>query len=380
MIYLDNAATTWPKPETVYQAMLEAVRDKGANPGRGSHNLAREAGRIIYETRELLAQLFNVADPARIIFTCNATDSLNLALKGFLQAGDHVITSSMEHNAMARPLKILEEKGVEVTYLACTEEGILSPCQVAEAIKENTKLVALNHASNVVGTIQPIEEIGQITRTKGIKFLLDAAQTAGVLLLDVEKIGIDLLAFPGHKSLLGPQGTGGLYIREGIDLVPAREGGTGGNSESFYLPEILPDRYESGTPNTPGIAGLGAGVKFILEKGIAKIREHEEELTKQFLRGLKTIEKIKVYGVQDSTRQAPVVALNIGEEGSSEIAFILDKAFGIAVRAGLHCAPLAHKTIGTLDQGVVRFSFGYFNTAEEIEYTLDSLQKIAARI
>lgn len=381
MVYFDNAATTWPKPDSVYQAMVEAVRDKGANPGRGSHRMAVEAGRIIYETRELLATLFNIRDPARLVFTCNATESLNLAIKGYLKPGDHVIASSMEHNAVSRPLKALEDSGVEVTYLASSsQQGVLEPSLVEKEIKSNTKMVVINHASNVNGTIQPIEEIGQITNRRKVTFLLDAAQTAGVFPLDVEKMHIDLLAFPGHKSLLGPQGTGGLYIREGIELVPPRLGGTGGNSESQYLPEVLPDRYESGTPNTPGIAGLGAGVKYIIQRGLDNIREHEQKLTAYFLEGLNSIEKVKVYSPKDNMKQAPVVSLNIGEEGAQEIGYILDKAFDIAVRAGLHCAPWAHQTMGTIDQGSVRFSFGCFNTEKEIEYALDCLKKIAARV
>lgn len=380
MVYLDNGATTWPKPQTVYEAMVEAVKDKGANPGRGSHRMAREAGRVIYETREILAKFFNVADPARIVFTSNATESLNLAIKGLLKPGDHVLTSSMEHNAVSRPLKLLEDAGVEVDYLPCSETGLLDPSTVKKAIKNNTRLVVINHASNVNGTIQPIQEIGKITRESKVTFLVDGAQTAGVIPLDVEKMNIDLLAFPGHKSLLGPQGTGGLYIREGIDLIPAREGGTGGNSESPYLPEVLPDRYESGTPNTPGIAGLGAGVQFILSQGLEKIWQHEQQLTQQLIKGFQSIEKVKIYGLQDASQQAPVVSINIGEEGSSEVAFILDKAFDIAVRAGLHCAPLAHRTMGTINQGTIRFSIGYFNTPEEIEYTLECVKKIAAEV
>lgn len=380
MVYLDNAATTWPKPESVHQAVVESIRDKGANPGRGSHQMAMEAGRIIYETRELVAKLFNVADPARIVFSCNATEALNLGIKGLLKPGDHVLTTSMEHNSVTRPLKALEETGVEVDFLPCSPEGLLNPQQISESVKGNTKLVVINHASNVNGTIQPIEEIGKITKEKGLIFMVDAAQTAGVFPLDVETMNIDLLAFPGHKGLLGPQGTGGLYIGAGVDLVPAREGGTGGNSESPYQPEVLPDRFESGTPNTPGIAGLGAGVKFVLEKGLDEIRKHEQELTKQLLTGLQSIDKVKIYGLGDALKQAPVVSINIGEEGSSEVAFVLDRAFQIAVRAGLHCAPLAHQTMGTITQGTVRFSLGYFNTGEEIEYTLESIKKIAAEV
>lgn len=379
MIYLDNAATTWPKPPEVTQAMLDAVAVNGANPGRGGHQMALEAGRIIYRTRELLAHLFNINDPSRIIFTYNATDSLNMALYGSLAPGDHVITSRAEHNAVYRPLKLLESKGVEVTYVPCSPEGLIKLEELKNSVRSNTKLIVMTHASNVLGTVQPIEEIGRFAKEKGLIFLVDAAQTAGVLDIDVEKMNIDLLAFPGHKSLYGPQGTGGLYIRPGYEITPFRAGGTGGNSESPYLPEILPDRYESGTPNTPGIAGLGAGVSFILATGIDKIRCHEQKLTGQFLAGLRDIEQVKLYGLGKED-QAPVVSLNLGEEGSAEIAHILDKAFGIAVRAGLHCAPLAHQTMQTLDQGAVRFSFSYFNTEAEIEYTLDCIKKIVQEL
>ncbi len=380
MIYLDNAATTWPKPEETIIAMEECMRNAGANPGRGGHKMALDAGRTILQTRESVAKLFNVNDPIRIVFTGNATESLNLALKGFLKPGDHVITSSMEHNAVARPLYVLQRRGVEVTEIRCSPQGVLDPREVAKAVKKNTSAIIIIHASNVVGTIMPIEEIGRISREKGICFMVDAAQTAGLLDIDVEKMNIDLLAFTGHKSLYGPQGTGGLYVREGIQMEPLMEGGTGSSSESLEQPESLPDKFESGTPNTPGIAGLGAGVKFINSKGLAQIRKHEQELVDRFLEGLKQIKGIEIYGLVDPSRQVPVVALNLKGQDSSETAFILDKAFGIACRSGLHCSPAAHKTIGTISRGVVRFSFSIFNTMAEIDYTLKALEETAAEL
>ncbi|MHB9095505.1 MAG: aminotransferase class V-fold PLP-dependent enzyme, partial [Eubacteriales bacterium] len=266
MIYLDNAATTWPKPEETIAAMEDCIRHAGANPGRGGHKMSLSAGRIVYETREAVAKLFKVDDPVRIVFTGNATESLNLALKGLLKPGDHVITSSMEHNSMARPLYVLQKRGVEVTQLQCSPTGTLEPGAVANAIKKNTVAVAILHASNVTGTILPIEEIGRITRANGVFLIVDAAQTAGLLDIDVNRINVDMLAFTGHKSLYGPQGTGGLFIRDGVLPEPLCQGGTGSKSESLEQPEDMPDRFESGTPNTPGLAGLGAGIRFIMSR------------------------------------------------------------------------------------------------------------------
>ena len=377
MIYLDNAATTWPKPEGVWKA-VEGLIKKGANPGRGGHRMALDAGRIVLETREALAKIFNTADPSRMVFTANATESLNLAIKGYLKSGDHVLATSMEHNAVARPLQVLMQQGVEVSYLPCSPEGNLDPQLIEKAIKKNTKMVVMTHASNVTGTLMPIEEAGQITRNNGLVFLVDAAQTAGVYEIDVEKLNIDLLAFPGHKGLLGPQGIGGLYIREGIELKPLKEGGTGSNSESLFQPEVLPDRYESGTLNTLGIAGLGAGIDFVMEKGLQNILHHERFLTKRLLEGMKEIKEIKIYGSVDEKKRAPVVSFNFIDQDSSEIGFILDRVFNIASRTGLHCAPLAHQTMGTLEQGTVRLSMSYFNTESEIDFVLESLQKIAS--
>ena len=279
MIYFDNAATTWPKPESVYEAVDQCLRNKGANPSRSGHFLALLAGQIVFNTRVSLAQLFNIDNPLQVVFTANATMALNMALKGVLKPGDHVLTSSLEHNAVTRPLEILRQQGVEVTKLPTSVTQGLDPEQVESGIKKNTKLIVLSHASNVLGLIQPVAEIGRIAREKGILFLVDSAQTAGSIPIDVQALGIDLLVFAGHKGLLGPQGTGGLYIREDLKLATLIEGGTGANSEDPYQPEESPERYESGTLNTPGIAGLGAGVDFILQEGIDKIRAKEGELT-----------------------------------------------------------------------------------------------------
>ncbi|WP_338028361.1 aminotransferase class V-fold PLP-dependent enzyme [Crassaminicella indica] len=376
VIYLDNAATTYPKPEMVYVAMDKCMREYGANPGRAGHQLALEAGRAIYKTRELICKLFNIDNPMQIIFTCNATDSLNLALKGILKQGDHIITTSMEHNSMIRPIVTLEKLGIEYTVIQCDKKGMIDTQDIEKAIKENTKMIATTHASNVAGTLMPIEEIGEIAEKNNIIYLVDAAQTAGVYNIDVEKMNIDLLAAPGHKGLLGPQGTGFLYIREGLDLQQMKEGGTGSKSELLTQPEIIPDRYESGTPNTPGIVGLGAGIEFILKEGIEKIRKHEEELTAYMISELQKIDNVRIYGPLDAKKQAAVISINIEDEDSSEISYILDKVFHIAVRSGLHCAPMAHKTMGTFEQGTVRFSLGYFNTKEDVEKAVEALKKI----
>ncbi|SCY62673.1 aminotransferase class V-fold PLP-dependent enzyme [Alkaliphilus peptidifermentans] len=380
MIYLDNAATTYPKPEIVYEAVLNHMRGFGANPGRSGHKLAIEAGRVIFKGRELVCKLFNIDNPMQVVFTSNATESLNLGIKGVLKPGDHVITTSMEHNSVLRPIKALESIGVENTIVECYSDGSISVKEIEAAIKRNTKLIVMTHASNVTGTLMPIGEIGQIAKNNNILFLVDAAQTAGVYDIDVNKLNIDILALPGHKGLLGPQGTGILYIREGIDVMHFKEGGTGSKSEELTQPEMMPDRYESGTPNTPGIAGLAKGIEFILSEGVHKIRRHEEELTKYFLDELSHIKEVKVYGVKDASKQAAVVSLNIGEEDSSEIAYILDKAYDIAVRPGLHCAPVAHKTIGSFEQGTVRFSIGYFNTKEDIDKVVTAIKDICQQL
>ena len=376
MIYFDNAATTFPKPEEVYAAVDDCMRRYCANPGRGGHKLSLQSGRVLLEARELLAELFNTDSTESIVLTHNATEALNLALKGYLKKGSHVITTSMEHNSVMRPLKALEKLGIEASIVQCNKEGELNIVDVEKEIRKETVLIASTHASNVVGTILPIGDIGALAKAYELDFLVDASQTAGVYEIDVEEMNISMLAFTGHKSLMGLQGTGGLYIRNGLILEPMKEGGTGSMSESLYQPDIMPDRFESGTHNTPGIAGLCAGVRFIRDTGINIIREHEIELMKHFIDGLLRIRNVKVYGTKDVNKQVPVVSMNIGDIGSSEISYILDQTFDIATRSGLHCAPVAHNTMGTLEQGTVRFSFGYFNTKEQIETALSAIEQI----
>ena len=380
MIYFDNAATSFPKPDIVYDSIMEVMKEYGANPGRSGHKLALRLGRGIFETREIIAKLFNIKNPMNVIFTFNCTESLNLGIKGILEKGDHVITTSMEHNSVLRPLKALEKEGIETTIVKGDLMGRVDPLDIENSIKDNTKLIITTHISNLTGTIMPIETIGQIAKKKGIYYLVDAAQSAGVYDIDVEKMNIDILAFPGHKCLLGPQGTGGLYIREGLDIKEMGQGGTGSISHLLEQPSVRPDKYESGTPNGPGIIGLGAGINYILQEGMDKIRKHEEELTKHFIEEVVKIQGVKVYGPLDVRYQAAVVPINIGDVDSSELSYILDQDYDIEVRPGLHCAPLAHKTIGTFEQGVVRFSFGLYNTHEEIELGIKAIKEISKEV
>lgn len=380
MIYLDNAATTFPKPRQVYEAVLDCMENYGANPGRAGHKLAMRAGREIYECRENIAKLLNVSNPMSIVFTHNATDSLNLAIKGVVKSGDHIITTSIEHNSVIRPIKALEKNGVENTIVKCDKYGHLDPNDIKKAIKPNTKLIVTTHASNVCGTIVDIESVGNIAKENNVLYLVDASQTLGVYDIDIQKINVDMIAAPGHKCLLGPQGTGMLYIRDGLEVNILKEGGTGSNSEDLFQPNMMPDRYESGTHNTPGIAGLNAGVKFILETGIDKIRKHEEELCEYMLTKLTEVPNIKIYGPLDSKKRAAVISINIGNIDSGEITFILDDMYEIATRSGIHCSPLAHKTLGTLRQGTVRFSLGYFNTKDDIDKAVEALKEIEKEI
>ncbi len=380
MIYFDNGATSFPKPEQVYERTMEAMKDYGANPGRSGHRLALKTSRGIYKTRNSIAKLFNIDNPMNLIFTFNCTESLNLGIKGILKKGDHVITTSMEHNSVLRPINKLKDRGEEATIVRAGIDGNIDPKNVLKATRENTKLIVMTHVSNLTGTIMPIEEVGKIAQDHGIIFMVDGAQSAGVYDIDVERMKIDLLAFPGHKGLLGPQGTGGLYISEDLDLEGVFQGGTGSDSESLAQPNMRPDKYESGTLNGPGIIGLGAGLDYIQTRGIVNIRRHEEELTRYFIEECKKIEAIKLYGPLDIERQAAVVALNVGNLDSSEISYILDERYNIAVRGGLHCAPLAHETIGSLDQGAVRFSFGIFNSLEEVEKGIKALREIIKSI
>jgi cysteine desulfurase family protein len=378
MIYLDNAATSWPKPETVYQTMDEFLRTKGGNPGRGSHSMAVAARAVVEETRMLLARLLNAPGPHCVVFTLNCTDALNLGLKGLLRPGDHVITDSISHNSVVRPLHKLEKQGVKITRLPpSAETGVISPRAIEEAIATDTKLIVVTHASNVTGIIQPIVQYGAIARKLNLVFMVDAAQTAGKQHIDVQAANIDLLAFSGHKGLLGPPGTGALFMSERVELDSLREGGTGSFSESEEQPDSLPDKYESGTQNGVGIAGLGAGVKFILNEGLGKIIRHEAVLTKEFIEGLRRIPHVTVFSAKIREEQAPVISFNIDGMDPGEVGAILDGVFDIKARTGLHCAPAAHRTIGTYPKGTVRFSPGYFNTLKEIELTVSAVEKIA---
>ncbi len=378
MIYLDNAATSWPKPESVYQAMDEFLRHKGGNPGHGNHSMAVAAEETVEETRLLLARLINAPDKDRVIFTLNCTDSLNIGLKGLLRPGDHVITSCIEHNSVVRPLRKLEQEGVKVTRLALrSDSGVVSPRDVEEALTRETKLVVITHASNVTGVIQPIEEYGAITRRHNLIFMVDAAQTVGKYPLDVQANHIDLLASSGHKGLFGPPGTGVLYTGERVDLDSLREGGTGLYSEQEEQPTDLPYKLECGTMNCVGIAGLGAGLKYIFEKGMENILAHEQSLADQLFEGLPSIPRVTVYNAKDRSKRAPIVSFNLAGSMPGEIGAILDQSFDIKVRTGLHCAPAAHKTFGTFPLGTIRLSPGYFNTTEEINFTLEAIAKIA---
>jgi cysteine desulfurase family protein len=374
--YLDNAATCWPKPETVYQAVDHFMREVGATPGRGGHRREEEAARLADETRAALAELFHAPDPNGVAFTMNATQAINMALKGWLKLGDHVITSSIEHNAMWRPLKALERRGVEVTAVLCARSGALDPAEVESAIQPSTRLIALLHASNVLGTILPVAEIGALARRRGIPFLVDAAQTAGAYPLDMQAMNIDLLAFPGHKGLFGPHGTGGLVVRPGIVLETWIEGGSGTESAPETMPEALPLRLEAGTQNAAGIAGLLAGTRFVLEQGVEKIRAHEMELTNLLMDLLRGVPNLTLLGPADPAARTAVISVTIEGYVPEQLAMVLDQVFNIATRAGLHCAPQAHRTAGTLEIGALRFSPGYFNTADEIHEATEALKSI----
>jgi len=381
IIYFDNAATSWPKPPEVNAAMQKYMREIGANPGRSGHRLSVEAARIIYDVREKLAQLFNVYDPLRIVLTKNATEALNIAILGFLKPGDHVITSSMEHNSVMRPLRAMEHRGIGLTVISSDKSGIINPAQISASIKNNTKGIFITHASNVTGTIMPVADIGRIAREHGLVFCVDAAQTAGCYPIDVKAMNIDLLAFTGHKSLFGPSGTGGLYIREGLEkrIEPLCVGGTGSRSEVEEQPDFMPDRYEAGTPNTVGIAGLQAGLDFVLSTGVSEIKHKEEGLVEMFIEGIRNVPGMILYGKTDAQKRTPVVSFNIDGMDPADVALKLDERFKIMARSGIHCAPSAHKTIGTYPKGAVRFAFSYFNTQEQVAKAIEALRKISKR-
>lgn len=377
MIYLDNAATSYPKPDNVYQEMLRCMKEYCANPGRGGHELSIRSGRAVMEAREIIAKFFNIKNPMRLIFTKNATEALNIGIR-VLKEGEHVITSSMEHNSVIRPLKTLErDKGIELTVVQGNEFGEVRPEDFEKNIKSNTRMIVCTLSSNVNGIIMPIKEIGEISQKNNIIFFVDASQGAGTLELDVEYNNIDMMAFPGHKSLLGPQGTGGLYVSENVEIEPIMQGGTGSSSENLFQPEILPDALESGTLNTPGIVGLAQGISFLNSFGLGNIRKHKSLLVEQIYDGLSYINGVIIYSKKESSNNSGIVAFNFKEVDSTEVSYVLDKAYGIATRAGLHCAPLAHKTLGTLKGGAVRVSVGCFNTREEIDTLINALKEIS---
>ncbi|MHB8995482.1 MAG: aminotransferase class V-fold PLP-dependent enzyme [Armatimonadota bacterium] len=376
MIYLDNAATSYPKPEAVYAATDDFARHGAGNPGRSGHKLAMAAQAVVDDARRQLAKLFNAPEPSRMIMAFNCTDAINIALKGLLNPGDHVITTSMEHNAVARPLRGLAHSGITTTWVQCDATGLLNPADVAAAITPATRLIVMIHASNVTGTIQPLAEVANLARSRDLLFMVDAAQSAGCLPLDVQALPVDLLAFPGHKSLLGPMGTGGLYVGERVDLRPFREGGTGTTSEALEQPRQLPHRLEAGTFNVVGIAGLAAGVKFILETGLETIQEHERELMERLWQGLSAIAGTTLYGPAEAAARTSIVSFNLAGWEPTDVGAILDSSFDIAVRPGLHCAPLAHRTLGTFPAGSVRMSCGFFNTVEDIDKAIDAVRQI----
>jgi len=379
MIYLDNGATTFPKPKVVTDKIMECYLGYAGNPGRSGHKLAMKMDLEIYETREKICKLINGTEVLNVIFTFNATDSLNLAIKGVLEEGDHVITTSMEHNSILRPLNQLRKDGkIELSIVYADEKGYIDPQKIFEALTPNTKMIVTTHMSNVFGTIVDIKAIGDFCKENNILYLVDASQSIGVLDIDVQEMNIDLLAFPGHKALFGPMGTGALYIKEGIIVKPLKEGGTGSYSHSIDQPDLYPDSLESGTPNGVGIIALGKGIDFINEVGLENIRNHEMSLKNHFIELLKDNEDVILYGTLDD-RQGAVVSLNVKDMDSSEISYILSDEFDIYTRPGFHCAPLAHKTMGTEELGAIRFSFGYYNTLEEVEKTVEALLNIIER-
>lgn len=382
LIYLDNAATSWPKPPEVAVAMTSFLREAGGNPGRSGHRLSIAAGRVVLEAREAVASLLGVDDPFRVIFTLNATHALNLALLGLLRPGDRVLTTAMEHNSVMRPLRDLESRGVEVVVVPCDDEGFIDEEQFDRELQGGARLVCFQHASNVTGTIQPLERLVSRARAVGAYTLVDAAQTVGALPIDITAVGIDLLAFTGHKSMQGPPGTGGLVLGPDLDpavLAPLVRGGTGSRSEFEEQPAMLPDRYEAGTPNGAGLAGLVAALEVVSARTVQSIRAEELALLRRLRYGLATIPGVRVYGPRDPEKSTAVVSLRIEGMRPDEIGLALDEDFGILTRVGLHCAPAAHRTMGTFPEGSVRLSLGYFTTADDIDRTLGAISDIATR-
>lgn len=378
-LYFDNAATSWPKPENVYRSAENYLRNICGNPGRTGNVISLKADRLIYEARELLASFFNSSDPSQFVFTLNATDALNIAIKGLLEPGDHVIYTSMEHNSVLRPIGGLCREGrVEATMIPSDNEGHPDLNFLENSFRKNTRLVICNHASNVFGTIMPVAAITETAHRKGAFVLLDAAQTAGVIPIDLDALDVDLMAFAGHKGLLGPPGTGGLFVRKGIELKPWREGGTGSHSDFDQQPENMPERLEAGTLNGTGIAGLTEGIRFIEDTGIYNLRAHEATLLSHLRNGLSKITGINLYGPSDPDKSVAVLSFTLSGADSGEIGDILENTFGIICRTGLHCAPLAHQALGTFPEGTVRLSPGFFTGEDDVRQVVSAVSEIAS--
>ncbi len=378
-IYLDNAATSFPKPEAVYQAVDSALRHAGGNPGRGGHSLTLEAARVVLEARERAAAFFSVKNPEQVVFTASATEAINLALFGLLRPGDRVLTSSLEHNAVLRPLHQLEQQGVEVTPLPGDGVGQIDLEELRRQAERGARLLAISHCSNVSGTLQPLDAIAAICRACGVLLLVDAAQSAGHERIDLDRTPIDLLAVPGHKGLLGPSGTGLLVIREGLHLRPLLFGGTGVNSTSLDMPEHPPERFEAGTPNVAGLAGLAAGLAWLEEQGRDLVSARLSALTARLVRGLSSLDRVKLFGPGADKKRGAVVSFVVEGQDPSVTAFHLDREYGICARAGLHCAPRAHRALGTFPEGTVRLSPGPFNTEIEIDQAIEAVADIVHR-
>lgn len=376
MIYLDNAATTMHKPQCVIDAVVRAMSSMG-NAGRGANDASLSASRIIYDTRERLCRLFGGTNPRQVVLTNNSTESLNIAVKGILEPGDHVITTMLEHNSVLRPLYEMEQKGVRLTIIKSDEKGRISLSDIEDAVSEDTKMIICTNSSNLTGNYVDVAAVGKLAKAHGVLFVVDASQTAGVFPIDVQEMNIDVLCFTGHKGLLGPQGTGGLYVREGLTVRPLKSGGTGVQTYSKSQPKEMPTALEAGTLNGHGIAGLHAALGYLEETGIDVIREKEQKLMRQFYEGVKDIPGVTVYGDFESGKRCAIVTLNIGDYDSGEVSDALLVDYGISTRPGGHCAPLMHEALGTASQGAVRFSFSHYNTEEEVETAVRAIRELA---
>lgn len=376
MIYLDSAATSYHKPDGVARAVAEAISHMG-NPGRGAHEASLDASRVVYGTREKMAELFGAEEASQIVFTANSTESLNIAIQGLLDPGDHVITTVMEHNSVLRPLYLCQQRGVSLTILPFSAAGMVTPEAIEAVIRSNTRMIVCTHGSNLTGDLNDLEAIGRVCKKHHLLFVVDASQTAGVFPIQMDSMNIDVLCFTGHKSLMGPQGTGGMCVRKGVRIRPLLVGGSGIDSYSKIHPQVMPTALEAGTLNAHGIAGLSAALDFIKKVTPDVIRQREEELTRRFVSQIKSIPGVKLYGNYEQFPRAPILSLNILDYDSGEIADVLAQDYGIMTRAGAHCAPLMHEALGTKSQGAVRFSFSYFNTEEEIDQAANAIRELA---